>query len=104
MSATSWIDGRWCDGSTLERTGFGSSVGVLRAAEGGKTGSLMAWRQRFRKAYRLYRTIGFIALIPVVLYEVFAQGAPKVILISIPIFIGFAWVSYETLKRTWIAK
>jgi len=66
-----------------------------------KTGSLMS---KFRKAYHLYQAIGFTLLPLVVLYEVYVQRAPKVILISIPLFIGFAWVSYQTVKRDWNSK
>ncbi len=70
----------------------------------------MAWFGKARCLYRtmgfirLYRTIGSIVMPAIVLYWVFAWGAPKMFLITIPIFVGFGWVSYETLKRAWNSK
>ena len=55
---------------------------------------------RSRKAYSLYRAVLFIVLIPFVLYGVFARGAPKLILIFIPICIVLAVGSYEMFKRS----
>ena len=80
----------------MERRGFGCPLGSLRAAEGGKTGSLM----RFIKAYRLYRTVLFIVLIPIVLYGVFARGAPKLTLVFILVCIVLATGFYEMFKRS----
>ena len=68
----------------------------VRPAECGKTGSLM----RFRKAYRLYLTVLFIVLIPIVLYGVFARGAPKLTLVFIPICVVLAAGFYEMFKRS----
>jgi len=55
---------------------------------------------RFRKAYRLYLTVLFIVLIPIVLYGVFARGAPKLTLVFIPICVVLAAGFYEMFKRS----
>jgi hypothetical protein len=54
----------------------------------------------FRKQYSLYMIILFVILISLVLYAVLARGAPKLILIYIPVSIILAIGFYEIFKRS----
>jgi hypothetical protein len=90
--------GRWRHTSAVERIGFGSSLGSLRATEGGKSGVVTLF-DRYRKFELFYRPIGFTLVALVTVLLVYEHRAPTKILLVVPFAIVMALVSYRDYRR-----